>query len=104
LSEDIVKPLGSGETCKECGSELPMHFGDCSQHPTKQALSGRKRDEPDLLVPPSTTTPIKPPVDWLKGAEMKVTEDFLKFVIGNHTGSVVKSVKFKGKQFVVVFE
>lgn len=107
MSDDItVKGVGTGPVCRECGSELPQHFGSCSQHPTNLALVGRKREEPVSFMESvdGKINNIKAPTDWLAGAEMKVTEDFLKIAIGNHTGSKVKSVKYKGKSFVVVFE
>lgn len=108
MSDDItVKGVGTGPVCRECGSELPQHFGSCSQHPTNMALVGRKVEEHEYKdsiatrPEPPQTYPVN---EWLKGSEMKVTEDFLKIAIGNHTGSKVKSVKYKGKSFVVVFE
>jgi len=103
---DIVKPLGAVEACGECGSELPMHFGGCSQHPTNQALAGRKPEPTSVADRPLVQTYDigPPPNSWLMGAEIKVPEAFLKSCIRTHTGCLVKSVKFKGKQFVVTFD
>jgi len=105
-----VRPKGANEVCRECGSEPPMHFGSCSQHPTNLAMAGRKVEDtvsyPEDTLPQSRPQPPQtyPVNNWLGGSEMKVTEDFLKAAVSLHTGAKVASVKFKGKAFVVKFE
>lgn len=100
---DIAQPLHKeGEVCSECGSDGGTHFGSCSKH----WLNLRKEEIPGPVIITSLGNGGlgKPSVNWIAGAEMKVTEDFLKEAITSLTGAEVESIKYKGKAFVVRFK